>query len=199
MAEDGEPAGAPVTQPPPRRRRVGRYASAGAVVAVLVAVIAFLPGFSASTSAEPPVVGGDEAPVVIPLRSTPGTSASGQATAQRRPGGWSIQLSVHGLKPLDAGKFYECWFAGAGTKPGHLVLVSAGTFSTGRSGSASVSMWSAADPRQFRTVEITARSPGRAGQPGRVILSGVAPNLGWGSHSSKRPPRYLARKRSAAA
>lgn len=183
MAGDREPAGAAakpagaaakVAQPPPRRRRVGRYASAGAVVAVTVAAIVFLPGFSASTSAEPPVVDGTEAPVLIPLHSTAGTAASGQATAQRMPGGWSIQLSVHGLTPLAAGEFYECWFAAAGNRAGHLVLISAGTFSTGRSGSASVSMWSAADPRQFRTMEITAQSPGRASQLGRVILSGVA-------------------------
>jgi hypothetical protein len=37
-----------------------------------------------------------------------------------------------------------------------------------------VSMWTAADPRQFRTMEITAESPGDASQHGRVILSGVA-------------------------
>ena len=173
-AQAHDPAAATVTQPPPRRRRVGRYAGAGAAVAVLVTAIAFLPGFSGSTSAESPVVDGTEAPVVIPLHSAPGTAASGQATAQRMPGGWSIQLSVHRLKALAAGEFYECWFAGAGNKPGHAVLISAGTFSTGRSGSASVSMWSAANPRQFRTVEITAQSPGRASQLGRVILSGVA-------------------------
>ncbi len=182
-AEDDEPvravakvypaAAVAVNQPPRRRRRTGRYASAGAAVAVLVVAIAFLPGFSGNTSAEPSVLG-TEAPVVIPLHSAPGTAASGQAMAQRMPGGWSIQLSVHRLKPLAAGEFYECWFAGAGNKPGHLVLISAGTFSTGRSGSASVSMWSAANPRQFRTVEITAQSPGRASQLGRVILSGVA-------------------------
>ena len=189
VAEDDKPAGAAargnpsaakvnpaeVNQPPPPRRRAGRYVGAAAVVvAVLVAAIAFLPGFSGSTSAEAPFADGAGAPVLIPLHSTPVTAASGQATAQRMPGGWSIQLSVHGLKPLAAGQVYECWFARAGNKPGHLVLISAGTFSTGRSGSASVSMWSAADPRQFRTMEITAQSPGRASQLGRVIVSGVA-------------------------
>jgi hypothetical protein len=170
-AAAGAQAKPQVAQPPPRHRRLGRYAGAGAVVAALAAAIAFLPGFSASTSAEPPV-DATGPPVVIPLRSAPGTAATGQAAAQRMPGGWSIQLSVHGLKPLAAGEFYECWFAA--NKPGHLILISAGTFSAGRSGSASVSMWSAADPRQFRTVEITAQTPGRAGQPGRVVLSGVA-------------------------
>jgi len=181
LAAAGAPAGAPakldpaaasVTQPPPRRRRAGRYARAGAAVAVLVAAIAFLPGFSGSTAGDPP--GGTQAPVLIPLRPVPGTAAGGQASAQRRPGGWSIQLSVHGLKPLAQGAFYECWFAGAGNKPGHPVLISAGTFSTGRSGSASVSMWSAADPRQLRTMEITAQSPALATQLGPVILSGAA-------------------------
>jgi hypothetical protein len=174
-AAKGNPAAVTASQPPPSRRRAARYVSAGAVIAVIVAAIVFSPGFSGSTSAEPPAVNGTGPPVVIPLHATPGT-ASGQATAERMPGGWSIQLSVHGLTPLAVGEFYECWFAGAGAgdKPGQLALISAGTFSTGRSGAASVSMWSAADPRQFRTMEITAQRPGLASQLGPVILSGVA-------------------------
>jgi hypothetical protein len=35
-------------------------------------------------------------------------------------------------------------------------------------------MWSAADPRSFPTMQITAEQPGDAGQHGQVILSGHA-------------------------
>jgi hypothetical protein len=167
-AEDDEPtmATAEVTQSPPRRRHPGLYAIVGAVAAAMIAAIVVLPRFRASTSAD--------ATVVIPLHSASGTAATGQATARHMPGGWSIRLGVRGLKPLAPGEFYECWFAAAANKPSHLILISAGTFSIGRSGSVSVSTWSAADPRQFRSMEITAQSTGDASQHGRVILSGVA-------------------------
>lgn len=185
MAED-EPASATaeangaaakVQRSPRRRRRFGLYAVASAVVAAIVAAIVFLPGFSRRTSAEPPTTGGGVvagAPVVIALHPTAGTAASGLATARHMTDGWSIQLSVHSLKQLARGEFYECWFAEAGKKSRHPVLISAGTFGIGRSGSADVSMWTAADPRQFHTMEITAESPGDVSQPGRVILSGLA-------------------------
>ncbi len=168
VAEDDDPVGATakVTRSPRWRRHFGWYAIAGAIVAAIVAAVVFLLGLSGSTSAN--------APVVISLHSTSGAAASGGATAQYLPGGWSIQLSVHGLRQLAQGEFYECWLALAGNKPGYPILISAGTFSIGRSGSASMSMWSAADPRQFRTMEITIGTVGDAGQHGRVILSGVA-------------------------
>jgi hypothetical protein len=34
-------------------------------------------------------------------------------------------------------------------------------------------MWSAADPHRYRIMEITAESPGDAGQHGKVILKGT--------------------------
>lgn len=120
--------------------------------------------------ADPPV----EARVVIPLHVTSGPAASGRATARHIPGGWSIQLSVRGLKQLASGGFYECWSSGPATKSEGSVWISAGTFIVERPGSVNVSMWSAAGPRQFRTVEITAESAGHAGELGQVILRGVA-------------------------
>jgi hypothetical protein len=53
-------------------------------------------------------------------------------------------------------------------------LISAGTFTVGRAGSADATMRTAADPAQFRTIEITAESRGEAGQQSQVILSGAA-------------------------
>ena len=167
-AEDDEPtvAAAEVIQSPRRRRHRGLSAIVGAVATAIIATVIVLPRFRGSTPAD--------ATVVIPLHSASSTAATGRATARHMPGGWSIQLSVRGLEPLTQGQFYECWLAAAGNKPSHLILISAGTFSIGRSGSVNVSTWSAADLRQFRSMEITARSAGDASQPGRVILSGVA-------------------------
>jgi hypothetical protein len=164
-------------RPARRQRRTGRYAIAAAAAAAvgLAAAIAFLPGLAGTTSAEAPVIGGGTigAPVLIVLHPAAGT-ASGQATAWHLPGGWSVRLQVQGLGQLAPGQYYACWYAGSGNKSRHPVLISAGTFSVGPSGSADVSMWTAADPRQLRTMEITAESPGDASQHGRVILSGVA-------------------------
>ena len=164
-------------RPARRQRRAGRYAIAAAAAAAvgLAAAIAFLPGLAGTTSAEAPVIGGGTigAPVLIVLHPAAGT-ASGQATAWHLPGGWSVRLQVRGLGQLAPGQYYACWYAGSGNKSRHPVLISAGTFSVGPSGSADVSMWTAADPRQLRTMEITAESPGDASQHGRVILSGVA-------------------------
>jgi RNA polymerase sigma-70 factor (ECF subfamily) len=161
---------------PRRPRRSSRYAASGVVAAGLVAAIAFWPSLSGSTSAELPPVSGTAlagTPVVIVLRATSGTAPSGLATASKLPGGWSIKLSVHGLSQLAPGEFYECWFAGAGTTANHPIMISTGTFSIGSTRPAAFSMWSAADPRQFRAVEITAESASDDGQPGRVILRGT--------------------------
>ena len=179
LAED-EPAEAAVkvNRPVRPRRRYRRYAATGVVaVAATAAALVFLPGISGSTSAEAPAVTGSASAlslVVIPLHSTSGTATSGRATARHLPGGWSIQLTVTGLEQLAPGEFYECWYSGARTASGHPILISAGTFTVGRAGSADVLMRTAADPAQFRTIEITAESRGEAGQQSQVILSGAA-------------------------
>jgi len=180
-AGNGTPApAAGAARPARRQRRAGRYAIAAAAAAAaavgLAAAIAFLPGLAGTTSAEAPVIGGGTigAAVLIVLHPAAGTTASGQATAWHLVGGWSVRLQVRGLGQLAPGQYYACWYARSGNKSRHPVLISAGTFSVGPSGSADVSMWTAADPRQFRTMEITAESPGDASQHSRVILSGVA-------------------------
>ncbi len=149
----------------PRRpaRMVAAAAAVGAVAAVLVAGLVILPRLEASPAGA----------VAIGLHAVSGR-ASGTAVAHRRAGGWSITLSVHGLRDLGAGRYYECWYAGPGSRPGHRELIPAGTFTTGRSGTASITMWSAADPRQFPTMEITAEAPGDGRQHGTVVLTGMA-------------------------
>jgi Anti-sigma-K factor rskA/Putative zinc-finger len=124
------------------------------------------------------VQGPQTAPVlaqtVIPLHAATGSAASGQATARHTQFGWSIHLTVNHLPPLGPGQFYECWYAGPGNRPGHPKLITAGTFKVGRSGAASVSMWSAVNLQVFQTMQITAERPGDAGQHGQVILTGTA-------------------------
>jgi anti-sigma-K factor RskA len=114
-------------------------------------------------------------PTVIALHAAAGSAASGQATARHTQFGWSIHLTVSHLPPLGPGQFYECWYAGPGNRPGHPKLIAAGTFKVGRTGGASVNMWSAVNLQVFQTMQISAERPGDAGQHGRVILTGTAP------------------------
>jgi len=106
----------------------------------------------------------------VALRSASGSAASGQAVVRQTGSGWSIQLTVSHLADLGPGQFYECLWV----RPGHPGLVSAGSFTVGSSGTATVQMGSAADPDTFQTMEITAGTPGSAGQQGRVVLVGTA-------------------------
>ena len=60
-----------------------------------------------------------------------------------------------------------------GQRPGHPQLITAGTFTVSRSGTATVQMWSAADPRTFPTMQITAETSGDGSQHGQIILTGT--------------------------
>jgi anti-sigma-K factor RskA len=109
----------------------------------------------------------------IALRSRPGLAASGQAVVRQAGSGWSIQLTVAHLADLGPGRFYGCWWIGPGNRPGHPVLVSAGSFTVGASGTAKVQMWTAANPDTYPTMEIAAGTPASTGE-GQVILTGTA-------------------------
>ena len=109
----------------------------------------------------------------IALHPAAGQAASGQAVAHQADGGFSIQLTVAHLADLGPGRFYECWYAGPGSRPGHPRLITAGTFTVGGSGTATVQMWSAADPRIFPVMQITAETAGDGGQHGHIILTGT--------------------------
>jgi hypothetical protein len=170
-AEESEEAGpgavTPVLTP---RVAAWRRTSVRALTLAAAAVVAIAAGIAVWISRPGP------APLAftIPLHAASGGAASGQATAQHAGNGWFIKLTVHGLKDLGSGRFYECWYAGPGNRPGHANLITAGTFTVDRGGSATVQMWSAADPRTFRTMQITAEQPGDAAQHGQVVLSGSA-------------------------
>ena len=115
-----------------------------------------------------------QAEAVIPLRAASASVGSGHATVVHTDNGWSIKLTVAHLPPLGPGQFYECWYAGPANRAGHPELITAGTFIVGHSGTGSFTMWSAANPQVFKTMQITAEQAGDAGQHGRVILTGTA-------------------------
>ncbi|HUK71284.1 MAG TPA: anti-sigma factor [Streptosporangiaceae bacterium] len=151
-----------------RRRRTTWLTSAAAACVILLAVIAVAvfrpqPGVSVrfALAAVPQSDGGL------------GGSATGQVTAHETTNGWSIQLSVRGLKTLDEHGFYECWYAtGLDDPPQHLDRISAGTFEVKPDGSALVSMWSWADPRKFKIMKITQENA--TGQPAQTARAPVA-------------------------
>jgi hypothetical protein len=164
---------APVIGLPWWRRHPGRLTSAVAVAAaIIVAAIVVLPrlGGGPSTPAQ--------AAVVIPLHATTAAkvsgvgTASGRATARQAGESWTYVLSVRGLKPLPGNDFYECWYAAPGSTQRHPILASGGTFVVDNSGSATVTMTSGVDPRQFRTMEITPEKPGNGAVHGAILLTG---------------------------
>jgi anti-sigma-K factor RskA len=138
-------------------------------LAAAVVVIAGAVGAGLALSRTPPA----EA-YTLALHSQSGQAASGQAVATQTDNGWSIQLTVAHLADLGKGGFYECWWVGPGNRPGHPVLISAGTFVVGPSGSVTAHMWTAADPETFKAMQITAETTAGAGQPGHVVLTGTA-------------------------
>jgi hypothetical protein len=110
----------------------------------------------------------------VSLSAQPGFSGSGTATAQRTAGGFEISLTVQGLPVPQPGQFYECWYAGPDNRPGHPELITAGTFTVDGTAAQTFRMWSAADPADFKIMQVTLEQPGDASQHGKVILAGVA-------------------------
>ena len=146
-------------------RRWGPRRTLSAAAAAVAAAVAAIAVILASSS---PALA-----FTIPLHPPHGTTASGQAVAHQTGDGWSITLTVHGMPKLRTGQFYECWYVGAGSRPGHPDLVTAGTFTVDPAGSAAVQMWSEADPRAFPTMEITIEVAGDGAQHGQVLLTGT--------------------------
>ena len=166
-------AGPVVTQLPVWRRYQGRLAAVVAAAAAIITAAIVVPlslGGGQITAA--PVT------VVIPLHATAAAkligdgAATGQATAHQAGPSWTFDMTVHGLKVLPGNDVYECWWAAPGSTRAHPQLVSGGTFVVDNSGSTTVTMTTGVDPRQFRTMEVTAESPGTGALHGTVILTG---------------------------
>ncbi len=158
-----------VTRLPVWRRYPGRLAAAVAVAAAIIAAAVVVPlrGSPAQTT------------VVIALRVTAAGqakgfgAATGQAIArQDASGSWDITLTVQHLKHYDDKPWYECWYVSQDGRQ----AASGGTFLVSASGNRTFDMTSAADPRDFRTMEITLQQPSNDGALGGVvILEGRAP------------------------
>ena len=169
-----EPQARPVvTQLPVWRRYRGRLAGVVAVAAAIVIAAIVVPLSLGGGQITPAPV-----TVVIPLHATTAAkligdgAATGQATAHQAGPSWTFDMTVHGLKVLPGNDVYECWWAAPGSTRAHPQLVSGGTFVVDNSGSTTVTMTTGVDPRQFRTMEVTAESPGTGALHGTVILTG---------------------------
>jgi len=99
-------------------------------------------------------------------------AATAKATARQVGGSWTYDFTVSGLKVLPGDQFYECWYGTSGSTSGHPVLASGGTFVVDNSGSASLTMTTGVDPRDFRTMIITAQAPGNGAVQGKALLTG---------------------------
>jgi anti-sigma-K factor RskA len=166
-----EPQARPkVTRLPVWQRHRGRLAAIAAVAAAIIAAAIVVP---LSLGRGP-----TEVTVVISLHATTAAkvfgvaAASGQATARQVGESWTFELSVHGLKPLPGNDVYVCWWAGPGSTKVHPLLATGGSFVVGDSGSTTVTMTTGVDPRQFRTMEITAESPSNGALSGPILLTG---------------------------
>jgi anti-sigma-K factor RskA len=179
-ARPGSPGGEPlpaqaaarpmVTRPAVWRRYRGRLTAAVAVAAAVIAAAIVLPLSLGGGRINPA-----QATVVILLHATPAArldgfgAATGRATGrQDASGSWAISLTVAHLKSFGDRKWYTCWYV---SRDGQ--VASAGTFQVPDSGSWTFPMTSAADPRDFRTMEITLGAPSSNGaRAGPVILIG---------------------------
>ena len=162
-----------VIQLPVWRRYQRRFAAVVAVAAAIVIAAIVIPlslGGGQSTPASVTVVAQLHATAAAKLIGD--GAATGRATARQAGPSWTFDMTVHGLKVLPGNDVYECWYAPSGSTKLHPQLISGGTFIVDNSGSTTVTMTTGIDPRQFRTMEITAESPGTGARQGAILLIG---------------------------
>jgi len=151
----------------PSRRR-GPLLRLAAVAAALV--VALLGGVVVSQ-----LGGGGRGEVIeLALAAQPGRTGRATAELRRVDDGVAIDMEVSGLAPNPPGSVYECWFVGPGDTLEQPNRVSAGTFTIGAGGRASLRMHSAADLRRFPVMGVTLETDG--GRPERtgekILVSG---------------------------
>ena len=163
-----------VTRLPVWRRYRGRLAAVVAAAAAIITAAIVIPLSLGGGQITPA-----SATVVIPLHATAAAklfgdgAATGRATARQVGESWTFDLTVHGLKALPGNDVYECWWAAPGSTQLHPLLATGGSFVVDNSGSATVTMTTGVDPtQQFRTMEITAESPGNGAVHGVPLLIG---------------------------
>jgi len=148
--------------------RRGPLLRLAAVAAALV--VALLGGVVVSQSR-----GGGRGEVLeLALAAQQGQTGRATAELRRVDDGVAIDMEVSGMAPDPPGSVYECWFVGQGDTLEQPNRVSAGTFTIGASGRASLRMHSAADLRRFPVMGVTLETDG--GRPERtgekILVSG---------------------------
>ena len=118
--------------------------------------------------------GGRGEVIELALAAQPGRTGRATAELRRVDDGVAIDMEVSGMAPNPPGSVYECWFVGQGDTLEQPNRVSAGTFTIGASGRASLRMHSAADLRRFPVMGVTLETDG--GRPERtgekILVSG---------------------------
>ena len=142
-----------------------RAATAAAVAVVAAAGLGF-----ALTEAAAPVL---EA-YTTSLHHGLGAAGSGQAVASPEQGGWSVAMTASHLEQLPSDEYYQCLYLGPGNRPGHPDVIAGGSFTVGAGGSASIQMWTAANPAVFPTMEVVVEKLGIPADQGTVVLAGKA-------------------------
>ena len=153
----------PVWHRHPRRVAAVVAAAAAIIIAAIVVPLSLV---------------GSQLTVVTSLHATAAAKefgvggATGRATARQAGESWTFDLSVHGLKTLPDNEVYVCWWAAPGSNKLHPVAATGGSFVVDNSGSASLTMTTGVDPRDFRTMEITAEPLGTGALHGDPLLTG---------------------------
>jgi anti-sigma-K factor RskA len=141
-----------------RRRRRPLLRVAAVAAALLVALVG---GVVVSQ------LGGGRGQVIeLALAAQPGKTGRATVELRRQADGVAIDMEVSGLAPNPPGSVYECWFVGPGDTLERPNRVSAGTFTVGADGHASLRMHSAADLRRFPVMGVTLETDG--GRPERT-------------------------------
>jgi anti-sigma-K factor RskA len=150
-----------------RRRRRLRLALT-AVAACLVLVVAFVGGYTLSR------VGpfADRGRVIeFALAAPDGGPARATAKVRQVGDGLAITMEVSGLAPNPPGSVYECWYVGPGDSLARPNRVSAGTFTVGADGRASLRLHSAADLQRYPAMGVTLeRDRGNPARRGYKVL-----------------------------
>jgi anti-sigma-K factor RskA len=150
-----------------RRRRRLRLALTAAA-ACLVLVVAFAGGYTLSQ------VGpfADRGRVIaFALAAPDGGAARATAKVRQVGDGLAITMEVSGLAPNPPGSVYECWYVGPGDSLERPNRVSAGTFTVGADGRASLRMHSAADLQRYPAMGVTLeRDRGNPARTGDKVL-----------------------------
>jgi anti-sigma-K factor RskA len=139
-----------------------------AAVALLLVVIVAVGGFSLGRYG--PFT--DRGQVVeFALAAPDGGPAQATAKVREVGAGLAITMEIRGLAPNPPGSVYECWYVGPGDTRERPNRMSAGTFTVGADGRATVRMHSAADLQRYPAMGVTLeRDRGNPARSGEKVL-----------------------------